>query len=118
MRGGSQALLTLSGQINEIQIVVGESGKCRLVSPEITTKGQNLNELWFTPALLLQRLSYLGLNFRGPSSLKQVDIDGLSIKVGMKKKCSKKGCPIESSSHFSLHSDDSIRWWRSFPCRG
>ncbi|KAI8812586.1 hypothetical protein BJ742DRAFT_792944 [Cladochytrium replicatum] len=70
-KNSNEAILTLNGNITTIQVEIRD-GHCRLMPMDDLEWNF---ESWFTPSLLLRRLSHIGIHFRGPSSMKEVDFD-------------------------------------------
>ncbi|KAJ3294999.1 Protein casc1 [Borealophlyctis nickersoniae] len=71
----NRASLSIVGRLGDIEILIGE-GECRLVKPV----SEAVEGGWMAPGILFKRLSEIGLNFRGPRSMRGVDIEGLILK--------------------------------------
>jgi hypothetical protein len=73
------AVLIIQGEINKIVIEISNKG-CRLKSPILNSKNENINETWYNPNLLLMKLSHIGLNFKGPKSADEITLNDNIIK--------------------------------------
>jgi hypothetical protein len=68
-QGLNSAILTLTGQINEIKVLVGE-GQVQIL--DLVDSVKDDFEGWHPIAILFKRLSQIGLNFIGPTSMNGV----------------------------------------------
>ncbi|KAJ1343174.1 hypothetical protein BSLG_002200 [Batrachochytrium salamandrivorans] len=77
--GHCRAILHIYGKKTAISIEIRE-GKCMVTQCGSEHVPRPLRNKWFPPSLLLKRLSHFGFNFRGPKSMKGVDIEGWTMK--------------------------------------
>ncbi|KAJ3260143.1 hypothetical protein HK103_001219 [Boothiomyces macroporosus] len=76
--GYNKAILTIRGRKNELVLEVGE-GECRVLNM-VNDYHRKMFEESIPPALLLKKLSQIGLNFIGPKSMNNVDIGDWILK--------------------------------------
>ncbi|KAJ3314544.1 Protein casc1 [Boothiomyces sp. JEL0838] len=76
--GYNKAILTIRGRKNELVLEVGE-GECRVLNM-VNDYHRKMFEESVPPALLLKKLSQIGLNFIGPKSMNNVDIGDWILK--------------------------------------
>ncbi|KAJ3324256.1 Protein casc1 [Boothiomyces sp. JEL0866] len=76
--GYNRAILTIKGRKNELVIEIGE-GECKVLNMVNDYHRKLFNE-FIPPALLLKKLSQIGLNFLGPKSMNNVDIGDWILK--------------------------------------
>ncbi|KAJ3039947.1 Protein casc1 [Rhizophlyctis rosea] len=75
----STATVTILGRLGDLELEVGE-GVCRLIRPRSAWTEKNLGGRWMEVGILFKRLSEIGLNFRGPRTLKGVDLEDFILK--------------------------------------
>ena len=78
--GPNRATLHIFGRKNELELDIRE-GECQLIGASSEYLPNNLRQTWLPPSLLLKRLSQCGLNFRGPTSMKGVEMPDWVLKV-------------------------------------
>ncbi|KAJ3275655.1 Protein casc1 [Terramyces sp. JEL0728] len=77
-KGYNSAILTIRGKNNELKIEIGE-GECRVLNM-VNDYHRKMFSDWHPPALLLKKLSQIGLNFMGPKSMNNIDIGDWILK--------------------------------------